>query len=130
MIADALDILNPRERFSAEGTYWDTRPDSAAQGGSKKFNYEFVSPYSKTYRVAFGNMQTFEAGETTVRTNDDVGFQNGGFVMLQNGQLYTILQVATDFQAASKQALRFLGVPLGTEYILRMVNVENPWGAR
>ena len=59
MIADALDILNPRERFSAEGTYWDTRPDSAAQGGSKKFNYEFVSPYSKTYRVAFGNMQTF-----------------------------------------------------------------------
>ena len=130
MIADALDILNPRERFSAEGTYWDSRPDSAAQGGSKKFNYEFVSPYSRTYRVACGNMQTFEAGETTVRTNDDVGFKNGGYIMLQNGQLYTILQVATDFQAASKQALRFLGVPLGTEYVIRMVTVENPWGAR
>lgn len=130
MITDALDILNPRERFSAEGTYWDERPDSADQGGSKKFNYEFVSPYSKTYRVAFGAMQNFEAGETTVRTNDDVGFKNGGFVMLQNGQLYTVLQVATDFQAASKQALRFLGVPLGTEYVIRMVSVDNPWWAR
>lgn len=130
MVHDSLDLFTPRSRFTAQGTYWDTRPDSAAQGGSKKFNYEFVSPYSKTYRVAFGNMQTFEAGETTVRTNDDVGFKNGGFVMLQNGQLYTILQVATDFQAASKQALRFLGVPLGTEYIVRMVTVDNPWGAR
>lgn len=130
MIVDALDILNPREKFSAEGTYWDSRPDSVAQSGSKKFNYEFVSPYSKSYRVAFGNMQNFEAGETAIRTNDDVGYKNGGFVMLQDGKLYTIIQITTDYQAASKQALRFLGVPLGTEFILRMVNVPNPWGAK
>lgn len=130
MITDALDILNPRETFSAEGTYWDSRPDSATQSGGKKFNFEYVSPYSKTYRIAFGNMQNFEAGETTIRTNDDAGFKNGGYVMLQDGQLYMVLQVSTDFQAANKQALRFLGVPLSTQYVVRMVNQPNPWGVR
>ena len=129
MINDALDILNPKERFSGDGTYWDNRPDSTDEGG-KKFSFEYVSPHSKSYRVAFGNMQNFENGETAIRSNDEVGFKNGGFIMLQSGQLYTIIEVSTDYQAASKEALRFLGVPLGTEYLVRMVSVENPWGVQ
>lgn len=129
MITDALDILNPRERFSAEGTYWEGNPENISEG-AKKFSFEYVSPFSKAYRVAFGAMQNFNAGETSIRSNDDVGFTNGGYVMLQNGQKYVVLQVSTDFQSASKQALRFLGVPLGTEYLLRMVNVQNTWGAK
>lgn len=130
MTQDSLDLFTPRSRFTATGTYWEDRPDSAVSDGGKKFNFEYVSPYSKTYLVAFGNMQNFESGETAVRTNDDIGFKNGGYIMLQDGRLYVILEVSTDFQAANKQALRFLGVPLSTQYVIRMVNVPNPWGVK
>lgn len=129
MLNDVLDILNPRTRFTAEGTFWTERPDSADEGGMR-FNYEYVDPFSKTYRRLFGNIQSFDAGETAVRTNDLLPFKVGAFVMTAEGTLFTITQAAKDFQSASKQALRLLGTPLGTEYVLRLVNVENPWGAK
>lgn len=130
MISDALDILNPRERFTAEGTYWNERPDSAEQGGGKKFNFEYVDVYSRTYRRLFGNMQSYEAGEVAIRTNDDLNYKTEGYFMSQDGTLFRIIQVAKDYQAASKQALRLLGTPLGTEFVIRAVNVDNPWGAK
>lgn len=130
MIADALDILNPREKFTAEGTYWNTRPDTAAQGGGQKFNFEYVDVYSSQYRRLFRNMQSYEAGEVAIRTNDTLNYTAEGYFMTQDGTLFRIIQVAKDYQAASKQALRLLGTPLGTEYVLRAVSVENPWGVK
>lgn len=50
--------------------------------------------------------------------------------MTAEGTLFAITQAAKDFQSASKQALRLLGTPLGTEYVLRLVNVENAWGVK
>ena len=130
MIRDALDILNPRKQFTATATYWDDRPDSVQDGGGKQFSFEYINPYSRTFKVAFGAMQVLHEGETAIRTNDDVGMRIGGFIMLQDGRLYNVLEVATDFQTANKQALRFLGVPLGTQYVVRMVSVQNDWNAR
>ena len=129
MLNDALDILNPRSRFTAEGTFWTERPDSLIEGG-QKFNYEYVDPFSKTYRRLYGNIQSFNTGETAIRTNDLLPFKVGAFVMTAEGTLFAITQAAKDFQSASKQALRLLGTPLGTEYVLRLVNVENAWGVK
>ena len=130
MLNDSLDILNPRGRYTAEGTYWAERPDSTDAGGTR-FNYEYVDPFSKTYRVLFGNIQSVEAGETTIRTNDIIGFQPGGFVMTADGRLFNVLQVAKDYSSANKQALRLLGTPLSTEFVLRLVTApDNVWGAR
>lgn len=128
MIYDALDILLPRERFTAEGKYWEGRPE--IKEGGALFNYEYVDPLSKTYRRLFGNIQSFDARETAIRTNDLLPFKVGAFVMTSEGTLFTIVQAAKDFQSASKQALRLLGTPLGTEYVLRLVNAENAWGTK
>lgn len=128
MVHDSLDLFTPRSRFTATGTYWTERPDSADMGGIK-FNYEYVDPMSKTYRILFGNIQTDEAGNTTIRTNDNLGFKDGQWVMTADGQLFQIEQVAKDFADAPKQALRFFGTPLMTEFVLRLITVPNPWGA-
>lgn len=129
MLNDALDILNPRGRYTAEGTYWTERPDSANEGGMK-FNYEWVDPMSKAYRVLYGTVQSVEAGETAIRTNDNLGFSSGGFVMTADGQLFQVIQVSKDFSSVPKQALRLFGTPIMTEFVLRLVTVPNPWEAQ
>ena len=129
MFFDVLDILNPHQEFTAEGTYFSDRPDSLAAGGGQTFNFEYVNPYSKTYQRLFGNFQSFEAGEVTIRTNDEIPFKSGGYFITQDGELFKIIQVARDYQSAPKQALRIIDVPLGSQYVVRAVNVPNPWGA-
>lgn len=129
MINDALDILNPRNKFTAEGKFWTERPDTADQAG-QTFTFEYVDTFSKTFRRLFGNIQSFEAGEVAIRTNDTLDYSPNGYFMTQDGMLFRIIQVMKDYQASSKQALRFLGTPLGTEYVIRAVAVPNPWGAK
>ena len=127
MIRDILDLLNPRTQFTLSGTYYHERPDSPDVGG-QPFNYEYVDPSTKTWRTLFGNIQV-SAGETAIRTDDQLSFKTGnGIVRLQDGSWYTIEQKATDYQAAPKQAFRVLPVPVGTQYVLRLVAVDEPWG--
>ncbi len=127
MIRDILDLMNPRSQFALKGTYYAERPDSPDVGG-QQFNYEYVDPSTRTWRTLFANIQA-SAGETAIRTDDQLPFKAGnGIVVLQDGTCYTIEQKMTDFQAAPKQAFRILPVPLGTQYVLRLVAIDEPWG--
>ena len=126
MIRDILDLLNPRTQFPLSGTYYPERPDGPDVGG-QQFNYEYVDPSTKTWRTLFGNIQV-SAGETAIRTGDQLSFKTGnGIVRLQDGSWYTIEQKATDYQAAPKQAFRVLPVPVGTQYVLRLTALDEPW---
>ena len=129
MIYDALDILLPRARFTAEGKFWTERPDSADEGGAK-FNYEYVDPASRSYRRLFGNMQVFDANEVAIRTNDLLPWDAEKYFMTADGALYRVLQVQKDYADAPKQAMRLLGTPIGTQYVIRGVRIDNPWGAK
>ncbi|AWW06100.1 MAG: hypothetical protein [Caudoviricetes sp.] len=127
MIRDILDILNPHTQFTLSGTYYPERPDGPDVGG-QQFNYEYVDPTTHTWRTLFGNIQV-SAGETAIRTDDQLSFKEGkGLVNLQDGSWYTIEQKATDYQSAPKQAFRVLPVPVGTQFVLRLVATEEPWG--
>ena len=127
MVRDALDILNPRSRFTATATYYKEMPESADIGGIS-FPYEDVDPASHDFRRLFGNFQSFVAGEIAIRTNARLPFKANQRVVLPSGEMYIISGVQTDRSRAPKQAMRFAGVPVGVEYVLRMVNVPNPWG--
>lgn len=129
MVNDSLDLFTPRSRFSATGTYWPERPDSADKGGTP-FNYEYVDPSSRAYRRLFGNIQSFNAGEIAIRMNDLIDWSNKGYFMTTDGSVYRIDSVQKDYSSAPKQAMRLFGTPLGTEYVIRGVNVPNPWGAK
>ncbi len=126
MIKDILDVLNPKQRFTLTGKYFSERPDGPDVGG-EEFNYEYVDPYTKTWRTLFGNIQA-SAGETAIRTDDQLSFKEGiGMVVLQDGTAYLIHQKMTDYSAAPKQSCRVLPVPIGTEYVIRLVSIKVPW---
>lgn len=48
---DALDFLNPKNRYTATGKFYAMRPDADPSG--IVFNYEYVNPYSSTYKRLF-----------------------------------------------------------------------------
>lgn len=128
MIYDALDILLPRERFTAEGKYWEGRPE--IKEGGIPFNYEYVNPYSAAYKRLFANIQD-SSGDVAIRTNDMLNpIVNESCVLLADGRLFRVAQVEIDYQSASKEALRLFGVPLGTTYLMRLVAEDNPWNVR
>ncbi len=126
MLHDILDIMNPKTRFTATANYYP-EPVNGPEVGAKQFNYEYVNPFSNTYRRLFGNIQGVE-GEVAIRTDDQLGYKIGGIVTTQDGKTFKIIQAEKDFQAANKQVMRILGTPVSVEYVLRLVSVENPWG--
>ncbi len=128
MIYDALDILMPRARFTAEGKFW-TRPPEVEAGGAT-FNYEYVNPYSAAYKRLFSNIQG-SSGETAIRTNDMLNpVENESCVLLADGRFFRVAQVEIDYQSASKEAMRLFGVPLNTTFLMRLVSEDNPWDVR
>ena len=127
MIHDFLDLINPRNKFTATGFYYTEKPESAQEDGAM-INYEYVDVLSRTYRRAFGNVQDFVGGEVSIRTADMQKYKIREFIKTQEGQLFQILQVATDYSAAPKQAFRIQGLPVGTQYVLRLVNIPDAWG--
>lgn len=126
MIRDMLDVLNPKTRFTASASYYE-KPMNGPEEGAKPFNYEYVNPYSTTYRRLFSNIQT-GAGEVAIRTDDQLNYRVDGIVVTQDGHMFKIIQVEKDYQAANKQVMRILGTPVSTEYVLRLINADNPWG--
>lgn len=127
MVRDSLDLFTPRGRYTATGSYYKETFDSPEEG-AQKFNYEYVDPLSRSYRRLFGNIQSFEAGETAIRTNDQLDYKVGGVVVTQDGTIFLIQQVAKDFQDAPKQVLRLFGTPVSVSYVLRLsIDEDNPW---
>ena len=126
MIRDILDIMNPRTRFTATAKYYP-EPINGPDIGAQQFNYEYVNPYSNTYKRLFANIQGV-AGEVAIRTDDQIKYKVNGIVITQDGQAFKIIQIEKDYQAANKQVMRILGTPVSTQYVMRLVSVENPWG--
>lgn len=126
MIRDSLDLMNPRGRFTATATYYRSRPDGPALGG-QEFHYEYVSPYSKTYQRLFANVQV-EAGETVIRTDDYLAYKIDGIVVTQDGKAFRVTKVERDVSSAPKQVMRLIGVPVSVHYVLRLIEIDEPWG--
>lgn len=126
MIHDSLDIMNPRVRFTAQATYYPHERVDPADGGTP-INYESVDVFSRTYRRLFGNIQSFQAGETSIRTADLLDYKVGGIIRAQDGQTFSVLQVSRDYQAAPKQAFRIQGLPIGVQVVMRLVTIDDPW---
>lgn len=128
MIRDILDIMNPKPKFTATANYYAEFMDGP-DVGAKQFNYEYENPYSNTYRRLFANIQG-SAGEVAIRTDDQLNYKIGGVVITQDGKAFKILQSEKDYQAGNKQVFRLLGSPVSVEYVIRLIEIENPWGVK
>lgn len=127
MIRDLLDFENPQyARYTQTGTWY---PDIVAgpDNGGHVIRYEHVDMLSRGWRRLFGNVQDFNAGETSIRTPDLHAYKSGSIVKLQDGGTYTVLQAAKDYSTAPKQAYRIQGLPIGVTAVLRLVERQDGW---
>ena len=129
MIRSSLDLNAPRAQYTARGSYYKHEPNDLTEG-AQPFNYEYIDPLSKTFRRLYGNYQSFSAGELAIRTRDRLEWKVNAFVETSDGAMYVITDIQQDFSSAPKQAFRIAGMPVGVEWVLRLMPYQNPWGIK
>ncbi len=132
---DILDIYRGRffqlhagkyfERLPENITFLRTVEDLGKVEEGLDFDFEFVDATSWRYKQLFSNVTESEYGGATIKSNEDLPWKAKGFVLLDNGRLYVITQVTEDTDAVPREAARIFPVPVGTDYVLRLVEVEN-----
>lgn len=124
---DYLEFANPKSRFTASALYFEHEVDDPTDGG-QRFTYEYLDPLSHTYRKLFGNIQSTDGnGELAIRTGTRLPYKQGAYIKTQDGKFFQIIQMQEDFSAAKKQAMRILPIPVSVQYVIRMVQIEDPW---
>ncbi len=126
---DLLDLLHGKVNYTFTGVHYSRRPDTPDQEGGGIFDYEYVDPTEWHYQKLFGNLINNDGATTTIKTNDDLDIKvsQKQYVILQDEKLYRIISVMKDYQSESKQTFRFLKEAPEIDYIIRLVEVDNPW---
>ena len=124
---DLLDMLQPHPSYTMTGSFYPERP-TAPEDGAAYFDYEPVDVTQWRYQKLLGNLLNTDGASTTIRTNDDMGWKVDNYVVLQDNRVYRVESVSKDYQSASKQVFRFLKDAPQTDYVLRLLEQDNPWG--
>lgn len=133
---DLLDILQGRANQTIEATYFTKLPefldilnltaqDLMEHEEGAPIDIEYVNPTEWHYKQIIGNLVDKDGATATVKTRDANGYR-GGYIVF-DGKMYQILSCLEDTSGASREAMRMFPVPLGTEYILRLLEIDNPW---
>lgn len=126
MAHDYLDLLHKKAEEVLQGTYYERRPQTPQDYG-KPFSYDIVDEPRTAYHNLINTLNTTISTQT-IKSSDLSDFQVKGYCVTQDGGLWQIQEIAKHIvQKQSKQALRILETTIETEYILRMVEVDNPW---
>ena len=64
----------------------------------------------------------------TIKTKEHLEWRNNGYILTMDGRLCRIISVTEDVRAASLEARAMFAIPIGTEFVIRLVEVDNPWG--
>ena len=135
---DFLDILEGRYYKTHTGRYFERLPGTVTYPTSieqiynlvegQDFDYDIVDPAAWRYKQIIGNLEDSTAADATIKSCEALEWKVKGYVVLDTGRLMLITQVIEDVGAAQREAARLMPIPVGTEYVLRLVEVENPWG--
>lgn len=126
---DFLDLLTVRDEEVLSGTYYAKRPKTTADKGIS-FQYDIVDESDKTYSKVLEAIEAENATQT-IKTNDMCGFKVKGYIATQDGDFWQIVGfIKRLVKHENKQALRLLKQTIDTEYVIRLVQVENPWGLK
>lgn len=126
---DFIDIQEGRFNQTYTGKYYALLPYLVEQApAAALFDYEYVDTDSRSYRQILQNVTTTEAADVTIKTREQLSFKPGQHISLEDGRLFAIISVSVDRSSASKEAARLSPLPVGSEIILRLVEVDNPRG--
>lgn len=125
-MADYLDLLHIKADEVLTGTYYERRPLTPQDVG-ETFSYDIVDePRSAYYNI----LQALNTTMTTqtIKTSDLHNIKVKGYCVTQEGGLYQIQEIIKQIKKPkTKYALRVIQTTIETEYVLRMVEVDNPW---
>lgn len=124
---DFLDLMAIKDNETFNGKYYKDRPQTPLDT-AQLFKYEVIDPNDKTYSRILNNLEADNATHA-IKTNNLCGFEINGYVITHEGYLWQISSV-TVLPSKNKQAYRYLTHAVGTEYLLRLIRVENPWGLK
>lgn len=137
---DVLDILAGHYYQTHSARYFNRLPESISYAATIEdmykqteaigidIDFEFVDPTSWRYKTLVSNMSDSNAADATIKTKDGEGMRVKGYILLDNGRLMQIISITEDTAAVQREAARIFAVPPGTDYVIRLVEIENPWG--
>jgi predicted phosphatase len=125
---DFLDIINGKIDKTLEGT-WYQKNQPSPQDAGQPFDYEIIDPKSRSYQMLIGNLSG-TGNVLVIKTNDPYEWKEKTFVALQDERLYIIESIREDLENVNKEAFRLLKDVIGIEYILRLIEVDNPYGLK
>lgn len=117
---DALDFLKPRVNYPYTGSYRRYKHDAP-----QYFDYKEQDYPSKAFGEVINNLITTRRG-LVIRTMWDCGFVPEGFVVTQDGRMWTIEQVQDVNN--NNEAVRFLQNNPKPEFIIVLIGVNNEKG--
>ncbi len=124
---DFLDLMEIKDEEVFNGKYYKERPITPLDSAIP-FKYEVVDPNDKAYSKILNNLEADNATHS-IKTNTFCGFEINGYVITHEGYLWQISSV-TVLPSKNKQAYRYLTHAVGTEYLIRLIRVENPMGLK
>jgi hypothetical protein len=125
-----LDFMRNHSEEYMTGFYWDKcpKPTQDPSNGRQEFPYSKASPRQKQFATVMQNMR-LDSHYYTIKTHEDCGFKVNGYVSTQDGEFWVIEAITHDEQTAEdEESLLLWKKAVRTEYVLRLRNVQNPWG--
>jgi len=123
---DYLDLISGKFDQTLTGAYYPRLPN-APDDERVQFNYEPVDVKSWAYKKLFGNVENSEGAVYAIKTTEDLRFKIGQYIITQGGTMWKIVQTSKDVLSGKREAYRYLKDVPQIDYVLRLVEVENPW---
>ena len=121
---DFIDLMVDTSEEYLTGFFYKRRPKNA-EDGRISFLYKQLDPNSRVFDTVLGNVRADRA-TYAIKSNDNCGFNVGGFVITQNGLIWEIVEVIRNEEVkGSNDALRWFKRAVNTECSVRMIQVDD-----
>lgn len=122
-----LDFLAPKDSEFMTGYYYDRRP-AAPEDGRIVFKYSRLDPYFRSFDTELGQMR-LDRESYSLKTRASLPWKVKGYISTQDGRLWQIMEIAEDNQPkGTEEVLRLFRTAPETDYTIRLLKVDNPWG--
>lgn len=121
---DFIDMLVNSSDEKLTGYFYAKRPQSA-DDGKISFQYKQLDPNSRVFDKVLSNIRA-DSARYAISTNDDCGFNIGGYIVTQNGEFWEITEVVTnEEEKTTKNALHWFKSVNNAETHLRMIKISD-----
>ena len=120
-------MISSKDDEFMTGYYYERRPVSP-EDGREVFTYSRLDPYSRVFDTQLGQMR-IDRETYSLKTKTNLSWKVKGYISAQNGKFFQIVEVLTNEQPkGSEDVLRLFKRAVETEYTIRLIKVDNPWG--